>query len=305
MSNLYWKGSVSQAWGNHLNWWLDDAATIPAVNAPWVAGDAVYGAYDLYRSSGAANWPTIDVDIQSFPTGTCYISGIPWSSEESLMLTAIIYGGTFAGSGFRNNGTINGGTFTGDEFMNHVSPAGTINGGTFTGYGFTQVGVINGGLFTGDGAGAFVGQINGGTFTGYGFTNSAEIYDTFGTTFTGDGFSNRSGPIYGGTFSGSGGVNTDGGSIYGGTFTGENFYNTSFIYDGTFSGAGLNVANWIIVYGGTFIEPAAIATESDGITYLRPLNAPLAYAYPTPAPSGGGNDQMIARLLNLPWFINL
>jgi hypothetical protein len=279
MASLYYNGAVDTAWENPLNWWLDDAATIPALNAPWVNGvDTAYLGYDLTYATGASNSPRIGVAIGTGATGTCDIWGV------------------------FNVGTISGGTFTG-----LVINGGTINNGTFgvvqngDGYSYEFQGTINNGTFTGNGcSNGGYSNINGGTFTGSGFYNYSSSY------------------ISGGTFTGSGFTNS--GSINGGTFTGSGFYNYSITFSniaglingGTFTGSGfISVTNPSIgeggIFGGTFIEPSSTVSSSGGYTYLS-LNASPAcptLAYPTPAPSGGGSDQMVARLLNLPWFINL
>jgi hypothetical protein len=143
-------------------------------------------------------------------------------------------------------------------------------------------------------------SINGGTFSGDRFSSSFSLTIN-GGTFTGDDFSNND-YIYGGTFSGDGFTNSTSGYIYGGTFSGDGFDNQGYIYGGTFTGSGFTFSNGSI-YGGTFLPQAVNVTTSGGNTLLSMSGGPT-FAYPTPA-SGGGSDQTIARLLNLPWFINL
>jgi hypothetical protein len=148
-----------------------------------------------------------------------------------------------------------------------------INGGTFTGSGFVNY---------------YTGTINNGTFTGSGFIND-ENGAIYNGTFTGSGFLNRTSNISGGTFSGSGLTNGANASISGGTF----------------SGSGFTSASNGFVRGGTFIHPAVNVSTSGGSTLLTTSSNPnnITLSYPTPA--SGGSDQTIARLLNLPWFINL
>jgi len=320
MANLYWQDSGSQAWEDPLNWWVDDAAIIPAGFAPWIDSDVppTYLGYDLTLALGAVNAPVIGVAIGTDATGTCDIVGLGNNGN--------INGGTFSGNGFTNglqfSGTIEDGIFSGDGFINNGS---IINGGTFSGDGFSNNVAVIGGYAS------FVSIINGGTFTGNGFTNNpftdefATYYSTINgdCTFTGEVFNYS--VINNGTFSGSGiigfpailnfgSVNGgifigaeyhfyNGGLVNGGTFSGGNFRNNGNIVGGTFSGSGFEYLGGAIS-GGTFIAPAVYITNNAGNTIVSVFGGGPEYVYPTP-PSGGGSDQMIARLLNLPWFINL
>lgn len=166
-------------------------------------------------------------------------------------------------------------------------PTPTINGGTWTGSGFTSGGF----------------GIYGGTFTGSGFTNNTNI--NLGT-FTGAGFSHNSGFIYDGTFTGDG--FTQNTNINGGTFSGTNFTSSNgTISGGTFSGAGflMNQAPANLA-GGTFLKDA-VSVSTDGTNTLLAMSCggfQITFGYPTPA-APPASDQMVARLLNLPWFINL
>ena len=257
MASLYYNGAVDTAWENPSNWWLDNAATIPALNAPWVNGvDTVYLGYDLTYATGANTPSQIGVDIGTGATGTCDINYI--------QNNAYVYGGTFSG-GFSNNGTIDGGTFSGAGFSNYFG--GLIIGGTFSGVGFSNSG----------------GFIIGGTFSGAGFSNSGTISNINGGTFSGVGFTNS-------------------GTIYGGTFSGAMFNNYYIIDGGTFSGAGFNNYYGGLIIGGTFL-PHAISVTTSGSNTLLAMSGGVTFGYPTP-PSGG-SDQTVARLLDLPWFINL
>ncbi len=297
MANLYFKEGLDSAWENPLNWWLNSAATTPALNAPWVDSSPQYLAYNLTTATGATINPTIGVAIGTGATGTCDIDYVENQGGT-------VNDGTFTGDNFRNFGTINDGTFTGDNFGNF----GTINDGTFTGDGFTNYYLslssgILGGTFSGNGFTNSGSAISGGTFSGSGFTNYyAAIY---GGTFSGNGFTNNGGFIVDGTFTGDNFGNIGDfidGQINGGTFTGDNFVNDhGIINGGTFSGDGFTNSIGIIS-GGTFI-PTAVSVTTSGVNTLLSMNGGPTFGYPTP-PSGG-NDQMIARLLNLPWFINL
>jgi hypothetical protein len=171
---------------------------------------------------------------------------------------------------------IYGGTFSGDNFTNNYS---YITSGTFSGNNFNNSGTVDGGAFSGSG---FINNnaINGGTFSGSGFSNGNAIYDG---TFTGDDF-----------------INSD--YIYGGTFSGDDFINSDSIYGGTFTGNGFSNGGNGAINGGTFLPDAITVTTSGGNTLLS-INGGPTFGYPTPA--SGGSDQTIARLLNLPWFINL
>jgi hypothetical protein len=171
---------------------------------------------------------------------------------------------------------IYGGTFSGSNFNNLYS---LITSGTFSGSGFYNSG-----------------DILGGTFTGSGFINNNVIYEG---TFSGSGFSNYN-AIYDGTFTGDDFINSD--YIYGGTFSGDDFINSEFIYGGTFTGNGFSNGGNGAINGGTFLPDAITVTTSGGNTLLS-INGGPTFGYPTPA--SGGSDQTIARLLNLPWFINL
>ena len=111
MPTLYWTNvSTDQAWENPVNWFLDSAASIPALNVPWLDGtDITYLAYDLTLADGEISSPTMDINEAGLNfgtgvTGSCYIAGLG------------------------NSGTINGGTFTGDSLGNY----GAINGGTYS-----------------------------------------------------------------------------------------------------------------------------------------------------------------------------
>jgi len=164
-----------------------------------------------------------------------------------------------------NGGTINGGTFSGASFSN----VGTIFGGTFSGADFFNGGTIFGGSFSGDN---FYngGGIEAGTFSGSDFGN----YNT----------------IFGGSFSGSGFRN------FGGTINGQE-HGTPALFSGS------DFLNNGTIISGTFIYPAVNISTNGGNTFLSVSGFGVAFGYPTPA--SGGSDQMIARLLNLPWFINL
>jgi hypothetical protein len=267
MANLYWQDSGSQAWEDVLNWWTDDAATTQAANAPWVDGvDSTYLAYDLTLSLLSSGAPIIGAAIGNNATGTCDLVAV------------------------QNSGTINGGAFSGAYFVNDA----TINNGTFSGFGFSSAGNIFGGTFTESFGNS--GNIFGGTFTSDSITNNGLI--TAGT-FTGSFFTNNL-DIFGGTFSGS--IFSNAGYIAGGTFTGSNVGNIGQIDGGTFSGSGF--VNYGTITSGTFIYPSVNISTAGGNTFLSLTGFGPVFGYPTPA-SGGGSDQTIARLLNLPWFINL
>jgi hypothetical protein len=81
---------------------------------------------------------------------------------------------------------------------------------------------------------------------------------------------------------------TAGTAITGGTFTGEITNENGKLLGGTFSGDSLVIGD--DGQGNTTISLGALSS-----------NTPT-YSFPTPA---SGSDQTIARLLNLPWFINL
>jgi hypothetical protein len=229
--------------------------------------------------------------VSAEPFGTCYYTN---ASGDKLWSTLSNWNSAADGSGVNPTDvpwTVVGGSTIGSDLVDATGGAGiTINApmtitasvtGTcnITGISVEFSLIIDGGTFTGAGFSSY-GTINGGTFSGSGFYNGDYIN---GGTFSGASFTNA-GYIYGGTFTGAGFGNTFG-SIYGGTFSGSGF---------SFSG---------IIGGGTFLPQAISVTTSEGNTLLSIVNGPT-FAYPTPA-SGGGSDQTIARLLNLPWFINL
>lgn len=324
MANLYWKDSGSQAWEDVLNWWTDDAATTQAANAPWVNGvDSTYLAYDLTSASGATSAPVIggSYSAKNIGTGT---SGICDIINVVLDYDSNIYGGTFSGSNFFNNYSyITSGTFSGNDFNN----SGTINGGTFSGDGLSNTGTINDGTFSNNvdnfgtiNDGTFAGLFNnatvhGGTFSGIvystyalidggTFTNSAtnDYSSISGGTFTAI-VNNNGGTISGGTFTGYGCINGNyDGGISGGTFTGGGFQNFGYVSGGTFSGAGFT--NYGNVTGSALFLPDAVSVSMSGGNTILAIGGLCSFGYTTPA-SGGGSDQMIARLLNLPFFINL
>ncbi len=200
MAFLYFKNTTATGvWNDVTNWFEDDACTIQAENVPWVAGDSTYLGYDLTRSTDSVTAEDaifIDADIGNglTITGTCDI-GFQGTNTINNNSGVTIYGGTWSGSTFDNDGTINGGTFSGDSFLNDVGA--TINNGTFSGNSSTNNNVIYGG------------------------------------TFSGNSFQNTS-AIYGGTFSGSSFSNNGGGTIYGGKFSGASFSNAGNIYGGLF-----------------------------------------------------------------------
>lgn len=127
MSTLYWSDAIAQdgAWENHLNWWTNAAATMQALNAPWLDGtDTIYLAYNLAYATGETDMVTMDVlsvglNFGTGATGVCNIADI------------------------QNNGTIGGGEFTGNEFNNH----GTINAGIFSNPTLNNGGTITGGTY--------------------------------------------------------------------------------------------------------------------------------------------------------------
>jgi hypothetical protein len=254
-----------------------------------------------------------------------YINGGTFSGDGFTNGNSI-FNGTFSGDGFTNNGSINDGTFSGDGFTNNSA----INGGTFEITGFTNSGTIDyqditvtsgGTPYTGD----FLGQV---------WLDGDWVPQPFGTCY----YTNASGDGQWGTLSnwnsaadGSGVNPTDApwtvvdGSTIGsdlvdatggagvtidsltildsvtGTCNIAGVDNSGTINGGTFTGSGFN--NSGNVNGGTFLPQAISVTTSGGNTLLSMSGGPT-FAYPTPA-SGGGSDQTIARLLNLPWFINL
>jgi hypothetical protein len=289
-------------WENPLNWWLDADATIPAGFAPWIDSAPAYLAYDLTRALGASNSPRINqypwnsLNIGTGATGTCDINGVYNSGiinggtfTGNLSNWNDIYDGTFTGHVYNYSSEIYGGTFTGD-----VSNSGYIYGGTFTGSQFWNNGFsafIYGGTFTGSEFINNEGFINDGTFTGSVYNNGGDYNNSH---------------IYGGTFTGSvyngyNDISGYSGIINGGTFTGSDSSNSGIINGGTFTGSGFT-NNMGLINGGTFLPPAISVTTSGSNTLLAMTGGPT-FSYPTP-PSGG-SDQTVARLLNLPWFINL
>jgi hypothetical protein len=268
MANLYWKNSGSGAWEDAGNWWTNAAATAPAANAPWVDGvDSIYLAYNLTLATVSPTPPVIDGLFSFFGYGTG-ATGVCDISGISCGPLPTINGGTWTGSGFTSGGFgIYGGTFTGSGFTNNTS----IYLGTFTGAGFSHNG----------------GTIYNGTFTGAGFSyNSGFI---FNGTFTGDGFTQNA-DINGGTFSGTN-FTSSGGAITAGTFSGAGFFMNQY------------PAN---LRGGTFLKDAVSVSTDSTNTYLTMVGGgyQIKFGYPTPA-APPASDQTIARLLNLPWFINL
>lgn len=105
MPTLYWKNVSSTRWFDAPNWFLDAAATQPALNAPWdLYSSRNYDAYDLTMATGATSPPVIQYgDIAASATGTCDIAGV--------MTYGSIYGGVFTGSGLTNSSIVYGGTW--------------------------------------------------------------------------------------------------------------------------------------------------------------------------------------------------
>jgi hypothetical protein len=137
---------------------------------------------------------------------------------------------------------------------------------------------------------ALYAPIYGGTFTGDNFTNNGSIY---GGTFTGNNFTNN-GPIFGGTFTGTGYTNYRNcqNASFGNNFANQNGGVVANCYFGN-GFSSWDIAECYFASDGTFTQGQTNYTYNDGFA---------AIAYPTP--SGGGNST-IARLLNLPWFINI
>ena len=198
MPTLYFKDVVYNGglapWGEVGNWFTNTAATVQAVDIPWVS-DNLYKTYDLALATGVVVTPTAGEDLGSGSfgngfsiTGSCGISFIAGFDAGEGQGQLLIYSGTFNqpvtgftleihGGTFQSTVTSSGNTYIyGGTFNGPVNNAGMqITGGVFNGA-FTQVNNLVGGTFNGTFT-RVSGNVTGGTF------NNGIIYQFFRNGF--------------------------------------------------------------------------------------------------------------------------
>jgi hypothetical protein len=239
-----------------------------------------------YTWENLANWNTAADGSGSNPTE------IPWTETDGSTSASNLIDAS-GGAGV----TISQNTFT------TIDPNGVVSGtcdiSSITANGQAM---INGGAFTGANFQLLDGIIHGGTFTGDYFTNN--YGGILGGTFTGNYVSNVSmGSIQDALFAGNNFLNGGDGTscvCTNITFTGNGFTNAqgAQVINCDFSG-GTGFSDWSVqgcYFGsnGTFIQNGQNFTFNDEF-------AAIVY----PASGSGGGNSLIARLLNLPPFINI
>lgn len=300
MANLYYNAAaVDMAWDELGNWWNDASFTTPAAALP-TTGDTVHLNGDmLYPPSTPVT--LAHIYVSDISTGTGYYQAI---LSGVIGNVTVFRGGRVGGqitgdATFYNNSSAGGGRITGNATFNDIcfNECSEITGdATFNDYSI-QYGFCD-----------FLGNL---TFNDYS-VNAYNISVAGNTTFndrsyntrdiTGNAtFNNNSrnlvlGPSGRGSVIGNATFNNS--SINdGGTITGDATFNDNssciFNYD---QAAGFRVSGIT-----TFNGPYAIGRIGAGTSYGGEMYVNMTL----PAPTSSGGDNTIARLLDLPWFINL
>jgi len=280
MATLYYTNSVDSAWDTLLNWWSDQAFTIPSLALP-ADGD------DVYLSGSMGNGPFVSVTLNHI-----YVN-----SGANVYFTGAL------GNTTSNGGTVNG-TITGDAVFNGGDNLATITGNAVFNDSSNNGTVSGNAIFNGGSYNALT--VSGSAeFNGTSYNASTTTYIGSGATFNdathndGGDFSN---PLAGATFNDTS-YNSGSGYVYSPTFNGDS-YNAGTCAAGfggaisTFNENSYNTGsvNGLAIFNGPYI-PSRVGGTYNGSVELN-MTCPAC-------PPSGGSDQTIARLLNLPWFINL
>jgi hypothetical protein len=293
MANLYYNAAVDTAWLTLGNWWNDAAFTSPAAAIP-ANGDTVY----------------LSGEMTSGPSTSVTLSHIYVTGGQSMVFTGAVGNATFNDNSSRNNGTITGdatfndnssnffqGIVTGDAIFNSTSPnLGIVSGNaTFNGTS-RNLGAVDGTNTYNDYSYNEGNNTGPSIFNDYSYNNGGvsptNTLNDFSYCFIGT--------VANATFNDNSYVDT-GGGISGTCLFKDSSYNNGNLGPSsntvTFDDSSYNLKtfNSAII---TFTGPYAVGRIANN-SYYENLTINMT------APTGGGSDNTIARLLDLPWFINL
>ena len=313
MANLYFNAAVDNDWDTLLNWWSDASFTIPSIALP-ATGDTVYIAADMYTG------PSVPVTLNHIYVADASTGGGAFLVRLNVNITSDV---TF----FDLSGTLGSGQFVGNVIFNDSSyndiyfaitgavtfndssynaDAAVITGATTFNDSSYNVGIINGattfnylssnsGIVTGNcifNGSSFNTALASGTatFNDSSYNNAGGLVD-YETIFNDSSY--NAGDLYDvSTFNN---LSYNSGTIYSGGVTFNNSsYNTGGVGTATFNDSSYNTGGVEDgIFNGLYVSTRVQGSYDNSIT----LNMTCA--------ASGGSDQTIARLLNLPWFINL
>jgi hypothetical protein len=288
MANLYYNAAVDSAWDTLGNWWNDAAFTTPAVAIP-ATGDTVY----------------LTAGMTSGPSTSVTLAHIYVNNAGSVIFTGAVGNATF-------NSSSNSGTVTGNAEFNNGSNSGSgiVSGdATFNGSGVNNATVSGNATFnnTSYNLGAVDGthtyndySYNSGNNTGPSIFNDYSYNNGgYSPTNTLNDFSYCfNGNVENATFNDNSYVDTGGGVGGTGLFKDSSYNNgnlgSAYV---TFADSSYNFKSFNSTAHVTFTGAYAVGRIANH-SYYEDLTINMT------APSGG-SDNTIARLLDLPWFINL
>jgi hypothetical protein len=302
MANLYYNAAVDTAWDTLGNWWNDDIFTDPALALP-TTGDTVY-LYG-YMTSG----PTTPVTLNHIYAYTLSYGGL-------LSFTGAIGNATFQDS--QNSGTVTGdatfngssynfGTVTGNATFNdtsiNYSGAEVEGNATFNGTSYNNGEVTGDATFNDSSYHDIFGEVGGeATFNDYSYNGGIIGYFNgmpTGLPVTFNDISYNNSVVVGTATFNDVSYNAIGASVNGATFNDSSYNGGSVSGDATFNDTSFAQSGGSVGGEATF-DLTAAATQIIG-GYDVSFNGGVVVS----GGSGGGSDNTIARLLDLPWFINL
>jgi hypothetical protein len=265
MANLYYNAAIDTAWDTLGNWWTDAAFTTPSVAIP-ADGDTAYLAATMY--SGPSTAVTLNhIYVADASTG---------GGSFGVIFTGATGDATFNDSSY-NAGTVTGNATFNDSSYNYY---GTVTGdATFNDYSYFSYGTVTNPIFN-DYSFIYGGTINGDTtFNDFSY-NDGSI--TTNATFNDNSYTANGSQIIGNITFNDSSYNL--GTVAVGPIT----FNDSSYNLGTVASSSSTTFNGIYV-------GSRVGGYYDGVVMYLNMTCPAS----------GGSDQTIARLLNLPWFINL